>query len=335
MPSYESIQFRGTPTGEIVQKTITYTELAPDEVIIKVTLSGLCFTDIHMASQDIALGHEGVGIVQAAGPACKTIKVGDRVGWGYPNKSCGSCELCLHGDDSYCADAEWYGRSNFDTGSLSSIAKRKEEWLFKIPDEIRDEDAAPLMCGGATVWSALIRNCKCYDRVGILGIGGLGHIAIQFLAKMGCDVVVFSSSPSKREEALSLGASEFHCVKDVKNYGELGVRPIDKMIISSSAKAPFEEFYPVMKIRSAVIPLTVAFGDLVAPYVQTVWTGMSINGSSLSPRYDQQKMLDFAARNKIHVIAEKFPMTLEGVNAAFEKLKSGEMRYRGVITWEN
>ncbi|THU85471.1 GroES-like protein [Dendrothele bispora CBS 962.96] len=337
MTTYESIQFRGSPSGEIVQKTFTYhhTDLAPDEAIIKVILSGLCFTDVHMISSDMALGHEGVGIVQAVGSACKTVKVGDRVGWGYPNSSCGSCEICLLGEDSYCPNAEWYGRSNSDTGSLS-IAKRKEQWLFKIPDEISSEDAAPMMCGGASVWAPIVNNCKCFDRVGIIGIGGLGHLAIQFLRKMGCAVIVFSRDASKESEAFSLGATEFHCVKDVKNYADLKLsKPIDKMLISTSVKIPFEEFYPVMNVKSAVIPLTVALGDLVAPYTQTVWTGMSITGSSLSPRYEQQKMLEFTARNEIHVMSEKFPMTLEGVNAAFDKLKSGKMRYRGILCWEN
>ncbi|KAF5361139.1 hypothetical protein D9758_009034 [Tetrapyrgos nigripes] len=334
--TYESIQFRGSPSGEVVQKTYTYDGLAPNEVIIKVTASGLCFTDIHMLNSDMVLGHEGVGIVQAVGSGCKTVKVGDRVGWGYTNSCCEKCEFCLGQDDSYCKQVEWYGMANQDCGSLSSIAKRKEEWLFKIPSEMTDIDAAPLMCGGATVWSPIIRNCKCFDRVGIIGIGGLGHLAIQLLRKMGCDVVVFSTDASKRDEALSLGANEFHVVKGLqKDYGELDIKPVDRMLISTSAKIPMGQFYPIMKPRSTIIPLTVDQGDLTVPYTQHVLTGMTLQGSAISPRLEQQKMLDFAARNEIHVMAEKFPLTLKGVNEAVEKLKSGKMRYRGVLIPEN
>ncbi|KAF5372136.1 hypothetical protein D9758_005073 [Tetrapyrgos nigripes] len=334
--TYESIQFRGSPSGEVVQKTFTYDGLAPNEVIIKVTASGLCFTDVHMLRSDLVLGHEGVGIVQAVGSGCKNVKVGDRVGWGYLNSTCQTCEYCLGSDDPYCPQKEQFGVNNHDCGSLSNIAKRKEDWLFKVPPEMSDIDAAPLMCGGTTVWSPIIRNCKPFDRVGIIGIGGLGHLAIQFLRKMGCDVVVFSTDASKREEALSLGANEFHCVKGLqKDYGELGIKPIDKLLISASSKIPMGQFYPIMKPRSTIIPLSVADGDLTVPYTQHVLTGMALQGSFISPKLEQQRMLEFSARNGVHVMAEKFPMTLKGINEALEKLKNGKMRYRGVLIPEN
>ncbi|EEB99939.1 hypothetical protein MPER_00249, partial [Moniliophthora perniciosa FA553] len=111
--------------------------------------------------------------------------------------------------------------SDLDQGSFSNLSIRKEEWLFVIPDGLSSEHAAPLMCAGATVFTPIIDHVKPIDRIGIVGIGGLGHLAIQFAAKMGCDVVVFSSSESKRKEALALGASEFYATKGVANLADL------------------------------------------------------------------------------------------------------------------
>ncbi|KAF5372181.1 hypothetical protein D9758_004973 [Tetrapyrgos nigripes] len=325
-PPYKSIQFRGSPSGQIVQKTFTYSldDLASNEVIIKVTDSGLCFTDIHMLKKDMCLGHEGVGIVQAIGSDCKNVKVG----------CCEKCKFCLGQDNHYCKGVEWYGSHNTDSGSLSTFTKRKEAWLFKIPASMPDTDAAPLMCGGASVWSPIIQNCHPFDRVGIIRIRGLGHLAIQTLRKMGCDIVVFSTDELKCEEALSLGANEFHSVRGLKkDYGELGIEPVDMMFISTSAKIPMGQLYPVMNPRSTIVLLTVDEGDLTLPYTQLVETGMTILGSSIAPRLEQILLLKITenARNEVHVMAETFPLTLEDVNEAVEKLKSGKMRYCGVL----
>ncbi|KAF5346973.1 hypothetical protein D9758_010126 [Tetrapyrgos nigripes] len=340
---YKSIQFRGSSTGEIVQKTFTYDldGLAPNEVIIKVTASGLCFTDILMLEKDMVLGHEGVGIVQAVGSGCKNVKVGDRVGWGGTNTlllTSITRILATPVPDTVREQAA-AKPANFATAKTTPTApKLNESWLFEIPPEMTDIDAAPLMCAGATVWSPIIRNCKCFDRVGVIGFGGLGHLVIQFLRKMGCEVVVFSTDGTKREEAISLGTNEFYCVKGLKDYGELGIKPVDRMLICTSVKIQMGQFYPVLKPRATIISLTVGGtvteGDpdsLTVPYAQHVLTGITLHGSVISPRLEHQKMLDFAARNEIHVMAEKFPMTLQGVNEAVEKLRSGKMRYRGVL----
>ncbi|OJJ73295.1 hypothetical protein ASPBRDRAFT_670529 [Aspergillus brasiliensis CBS 101740] len=331
----QAIQFRGSPSGKVVQTTAELPDVKSDEVLVKVTDSGLCGSDIHFLKVPLVLGHEGIGIVEKTGAACSQLKVGDRVGWGPVNSTCSTCNMCLTGRDAYCPDAKTYGAEGYDTqGSICSYAVRKEQWLFKIPDSISSIDAAPLMCGGGTVWVPLVEQCKPYDRVGIVGIGGLGHLAIQFAAKMGCDVVVLSSSDDKREEAMKLGANEFYATKGVSDYAQLGVtKPIDRLIITTSAKFNLGVFYPILARNASIIPLSVDFGDLVAPYLPTVVQGNSIVGSCISSRYPQNQMLDFAARHKISSIVEKYPMTLEGVTQAVERLQSGKMRYRGVISW--
>ncbi|THV05113.1 NADP-dependent alcohol dehydrogenase [Dendrothele bispora CBS 962.96] len=332
--SYKAIQFRGSSSGEVVQKTHVHEPPKPDEVVVRVTHSGLCGTDLHYIDHDVVLGHEGIGIVQEVGSACKDLKVGDRVGWGYPHSTCGSCDACLTGNESYCPNAEMYGEAAYDQGSLSSLVVRKEQWLFKIPDSMSSEDAAPFMCGGATVWTPLIDFAKPYDRIGIVGIGGLGHLAIQFAAKTGCDVVVFSGSDDKREEAMKLGAREFYATKGVTDYTSFGMKPIDRLFITTSAKLDLSLFYSILNPQATVLPLTVSGGDLTAPYLPTVLRGYKIVGSKLATRFMQKKMLEFADRNEIHAMVEKYPMTLESVTKALRRLQDGKMRYRGVVSWE-
>ncbi|KAK7472185.1 hypothetical protein VKT23_000307 [Stygiomarasmius scandens] len=347
----ESIQFRGSTTPssgkefEIIQSTSQLPPLKPDEYLIKVTHSGLCGSDLMMTRLGAVLGHEGVGTIVQCGTSTKIFKSGDIVGWGPMNSSCGSCEPCLLGKDAYCTSPSQYGSHDHDVhGSLCSYAVRREQWLFGIPEGLSAEDAAPLMCGGATVWVALVTYCKPYDRVGIVSLGGLGHLAVQFAAKMGCEVVVFSSSENKREEALALGASEFYPIKGVEDLTTLGMRkPIDRLLVTSGSgitpqgttlSANMGMFYPILSSNATIIPVYVDMGPLSVPCFPTVLKGIRIVGSCICDRFLQKKVLEFAARNKIHCIVEKFPMTPEGITEAIKRLKDGKMRYRGVIAWE-
>ncbi|RWA07235.1 hypothetical protein EKO27_g7871, partial [Xylaria grammica] len=186
--------FKGHESGAPKKETTTKPdELSGDQVFVRITASGLCGTDMHYRQAHIGLGHEGVGIVEKTGPSVKALKTGDRVGWGYNHNFCGSCEQCRTGNDIYCSQRALYGFADLDQGSFGSHAVWREVALYKIPDGISDEDAAPLQCAGATVFSALnTYNAQPSETVGIIGIGGLGHLAIQFANKMGCRVVVLS-----------------------------------------------------------------------------------------------------------------------------------------------
>ncbi|EYE96416.1 NAD(P)-dependent alcohol dehydrogenase [Aspergillus ruber CBS 135680] len=289
-----------------------------------------------MLTQPLVLGHEGIGVVEKVGVACTQVTVGDRVGWGPASSTCGNCDMCTTGKDAYCFNAKYYGFHDFETnGSVCSHTVRKEQWLFKIPDAISSVDAAPSMCGGGTIWVPLIEHCKAYERVGIVRIGGLGHLAIQFAARMGCDVIVFSSTEDKREEALKLGASEFYATKGVSDYDQLNVpKPVDRLLITTSAKFNLGLFYPVLARNATILPLSVDGGDLTAPYMPTIMFGNSIVGSCICSRHPQSRMLDFAARHRIYSIVEKYPMTLKGVIEAATRLRDGKMRYRAVLSWD-
>lgn len=321
--------FRGSKDGSIVKASVNKT-IARDEVLVQVTHSGLCGTDIHYKSQDMALGHEGAGIATEVGQDVITIKAGDRVGWGYLHSSCGHCKQCLRGAETFCAERHMYGTHELDQGSFATHAVWKADYLFAIPEGIENEFAAPLMCGGATVFNAMqFHGVKSTDRVGVIGVGGLGHLAIQFARAMGCEVVVLSGTESKKEEAMKLGATEFYATKGLK---ELNIgRPLDHLLVTTSAQPDWNIYLSIMAPSGTVYPLSVSDGNLEMPYMPLLLNGLKVQGSLVAAREIHREMLEFAAFHNIKPITQKFPMTVEGIEEAFETLDSGKMRYRGVL----
>jgi D-arabinose 1-dehydrogenase-like Zn-dependent alcohol dehydrogenase len=323
--------YKGSESGKIIKSQTTKPDLTDDQVLVKVTASGLCGTDEHYAHADIVLGHEGAGIVEAVGPLVKDLKKGDRIGWGYEHDCCMRCDMCLTGRETYCPEREFYGEANLDQGSFASHAVWKESFLFKLPDELSEVDAAPLMCGGATVFNALYTyGIKPTDRVGVMGVGGLGHLAIQFAARMGCDVVVFSGSDNKEEEAKKLGAKEFIAMK---GKTELDVsRKVDALLVTTSVNPDWKLMIPVLAPNAVIFPMTVSFDDFTIPHLPLIQQGITIQGSVVAARAVHRKMLSFAALHGIKPIVMKFPMSESGIEDAMQTLKDGKMRYRGVLT---
>lgn len=322
--------FRGSESGAIKRATTTLPALSGDQVYLKVTASGLCGTDEHFRKSGIVLGHEGTGIVKEIGPDVKKLKVGDRVGWGYEHDCCGACTQCFKGAETYCPDRKLFGYHDHDQGSFAHGAVWREAFLFKTPDNLPDEAAGPLQCGGATVFQALdYYGTRPTERVGVVGIGGLGHLAIQFAAKMGCDVVVFSSTDSKKEEALALGASEF---VSTKGKTELKVsRPVDRLLVTTSQIPDWTLFMPILAPEAWIFPLTVADGEFKVPYMSLLAGGHTVQGSVVAPRSTHRRMLEFAAHHQIKPITQHYPMTEAGIEQAMDDLEHGKVRYRAVL----
>ncbi|KAL1855351.1 hypothetical protein Daus18300_011069 [Diaporthe australafricana] len=322
--------FRGSKDG--IQKTSTTKpdELSGDQVLLKVTASGLCGTDLHYKNADMVLGHEGVGVVEALGPDCKLLKKGDRVGWGYEHDSCGHCRQCLTGTEQYCNERQMYADADLDQGSFASHAIWREAFLFKIPDGLSDEEAAPFQCAGATVWTALMAyNTRPTETVGIMGVGGLGHIAIQFARAMGTRVVVLSGSDSKKDEAIKLGAHEFIATKGQQ---ELKVaHKLDRLLVTTSAQPDWNLLMPIMTAGSTIHPLSVASGDFSIPYMAMLASGITVQGSVVAARQMHKDMLEFAALHRIKPVLQTYPMTEEGITEAMNKLERGEVHFRAVI----
>jgi D-arabinose 1-dehydrogenase-like Zn-dependent alcohol dehydrogenase len=321
--------FRGSESGAI-KETKTSKALGRNDVLVKVSHSGLCGTDAHYKSADVGLGHEGAGTVQAIGENTSLFKIGDRVGWGYLNNACGTCKYCLSGRETLCAERQMFGEANLEQGSFASHAIWNEKFLFQIPENLENKHAAPLMCGGATVFNVLrTYDVRSTDRVGVIGIGGLGHLAIQFAAKMGCEVVVFSGTDSKKEEAMRLGATEFYANKGAK---ELKVqKPIDHLMVTTSIQPDWNLYLPVMAPAGTIYPLTVSEDDFSLPQMPLILKALRVQGSVVAPLQTHKEMLAFASQHGIKPIIQEFPLTESGIEKAFETLDNGSMRYRGVL----
>lgn len=250
------------------------------------------------------------------------------MGWGYGHGSCRHCKYCLRGEELYCSQRKIYGESNTDQGSFAHAAIWPEDFLYKIPDELSNAEAAPLMCAGSAVFSPLHRfKVAPTERVGVIGVGGLGHLAIQFAAKMGCQVVVLSGTESKKAEALNLGASEFYVFKEMPPAME----PLDHLLVTSAQQPNWELISLIMAPGGAIHVLTVDMGELKFPCLPLVMKALRIQGSLPVARGSQREMLHFAARHLIKPIVMTFPLSQSGIKEAMEILRQGKMRYRGVL----
>ncbi|KAH7029911.1 alcohol dehydrogenase [Microdochium trichocladiopsis] len=308
MAAVEFTVFKGSATGDIVESRGSRTP-GPTEVSVKITHCGVCGTDQHYRHADQGLGHEGVGTITELGSMVSTIsdfKVGDRVLMGWFQQFCGRCKGCLTGRQNICDNSVAFGEANHDRGGFATATTWDVSALYKIPDEIDSEHAGPLVCGGATVWQALYAyGAKAGDRVGIMGVGGLGHLAIQFADKMGMEAVVLSSSETKRDEAMKFGASEFYVTSgDHADVEKLtGAGKLDYMLLTTSGVPDKSTYLPVL-------------------------------GSGLASSQNIKQMLRFAAKRGVRPQIETFPMNQKGVSDAMQKLRDGKMRYRGVVVVE-
>lgn len=186
------------------------------------------------------------------------------------------------------------------------------------------------MCAGATVWNALTAyNARPTETVGIVGVGGLGHLAIQFAAKFGCRVVVLSSSDSKKAEALRLGAHEFIATKGASKISV--AQKLDRLLVTTSAQPDWKLYVPIMNPGATIHPLSVDSGDFAIPYGPLILKGLTIQGSVVAPRQIHRDMLKFAALHGIKPVIQEFPLSEAGIQDAMDKLEKGEVHFRAVL----
>jgi D-arabinose 1-dehydrogenase-like Zn-dependent alcohol dehydrogenase len=228
--------FRGVD-GAIKSSSAQKPQLGPKDILVKITHSGVCATDLGYVPYGIALGHEGVGIVEAIGSDVTQFKIGERAGGGYHRNSCGHCNYCLTGQDIWCYERSVFGETDYNNGTFGEYYVGMETYLHKIPEGMASEHAAPLQCAGATTYNALVQVVKAGDRVGIIGIGGLGHLAVQFARKLGTEVVVFSTSKGKEEEARKLGASEFYLLDELEKLP----KPVNTLVVAGNKYPDWEK----------------------------------------------------------------------------------------------
>ncbi|KAM0739426.1 hypothetical protein ACQRIT_007163 [Beauveria bassiana] len=312
--------FRGSEEGIIISSE-TSCELKDNEVFIEITHSGVCGTDELFLHSGQALGHEGVGIVRQVASGVEIVHVGDRVGFAYVRHVCSSCDMCATGHDQYCRKVRVYGECDFDVGSFGSGVVWDANHLFPIPETYESAHAAALMCAGASVWECLQdprEPARPSERVGVLGIGGLGHLAIKLASAMGCEVIALSRSETKREAAMSFGANEFHILDMTSEVlSEKQIAPVKRLLLcsTSSAMEDLGRLMPLVDTGGIIYPLGVSFGELKVPLLAVMAKGLRIQGS----------------RRRIYPTIMTFPLTSEGIETSMRELREGRIRYKAVL----
>ena len=308
--------------------------LGAEQVEIKVEYCGICHSDLSMlgnewgfSSYPLIAGHEIVGTVDAAGPSVKRIKVGDRVGLGWNSGSCMSCPQCLSGNHNLCASVE--GTIVGRPGGFAERVRCHWVWATPMPPGVDSVSGGPLLCGGITVFNPLVQfGVRPTHRAGVVGIGGLGHMAVQFLSKWGCEVTAFTSSDSKREEARKLGAHQAVNSKDSAALKKIA-GSLDFILVTVNAALDWTALIGALAPKGR-IHFVGAVLEPVPVAVFGLLTGQkSLSGSPTGSPSVVDQMLAFCARHQIAPIIEQFP--LSRVNDALERLRSGGARYRIVL----
>jgi uncharacterized zinc-type alcohol dehydrogenase-like protein len=308
--------------------------LADEWVEVAVEHCGICHSDLsmldnHWGRSDFPLvpGHEVVGTVVATGSHARRVRVGDRVGVGWYLESCMHCAQCLAGQHHLC-------RSNRETivGNHGGFAERVRchwAWATPLPAGLDAASAGPLFCGGITVFGPIqAYGIKPTDRVGVVGIGGLGHLALRFLRAWGCEVTAFTSSPSKRTEAIALGAHEAVSTHDAAALKPLAGR-YDFILVTSNAPLPWDAYLAALAPRGRLHVVGAVLQPIPVPAFALIGGQRSISGSPLGSPATVSTMLEFCARHGIAPQVERFPMSR--VADAVDHLRAGRARYRVVL----
>lgn len=308
--------------------------LGPEEVEIKVTHCGICHSDLSMLDNEWGMtqypfvpGHEAVGHVVALGEEAKGLKVGQRVGVGWYAQSCLSCRQCLSGNHHLCPNAQ--GTITGRHGAFADRVRVQWTWARPLPEALDSEVAGPLLCGGTTVFSPLqIHDIPATARIGVIGIGGLGHMALQFARKWGCEVHAFTTSDSKADEARQLGAHQVH---NTKQEGALKKLSGQFDLIISTINAPLDVpgLLETLAPKGCLHNVGAVLKPLEVPAFGLISGQKSVAGSPTGSPVTIDQMLEFSARHAVAPITEKFP--LSKVNDAMERLRSGKARYRIVL----
>lgn len=308
--------------------------LGDEQVEIAVESCGICHSDLSMLDNDWGIssypfvpGHEVVGKVVALGANTKRHKIGDRVGLGWNSGSCGSCPQCLSGNQNLCPSAE--GTIVGRPGGFATRVRAQWTWLNPIPEGLDASKAGPLFCGGITVFNPIVQfGVQPTDRVGVIGIGGLGHMALKFLRAWGCEVVAFTSSDAKREEALQLGAHRTLNSRDGSDLKK-AASSFDFILNTTNVGLDWNTYIAALKPKGRLHTVGAVLEPLGLAAFPMIGGQKSVSGSPIGSPATVDTMLEFSARHGIAPTTETFPMSR--ANDALEHLRSGKARYRIVL----
>jgi uncharacterized zinc-type alcohol dehydrogenase-like protein len=322
------------PKGELKPFEYAPGPLGEEEVEIAVSHCGVCHSDLSildnewgMTQYPLVPGHEGVGTVRAVGARVASVKPGDRVGLGWYSKSCMRCRQCMHGDHNLCPTVEStiVGRH----GAFADAVRCHWAWATPLPEGLDPAKVGPLFCGGITVFNPLVQfDVRPTHKVGVVGIGGLGHLALQFANKWGCEVFAFSSSPGKEAEAKKLGAHHVVNSKDDAAMNKLaGV--LDFILVTVNVALNWPAYMNALAPRGRLHFVGAVSEPIALPVFAMLPGQKALSGSPLGSPATTADMLEFAARHGVAPVTETFPMSK--VNDAVAHLRAGKARYRIVL----
>jgi uncharacterized zinc-type alcohol dehydrogenase-like protein len=315
------------------RQQIELPQLGADEIEIKVEYCGLCHSDISVLNNDwgisqypAVLGHEVIGRVTALGANAKGLAVGQYVGVGWNADSCMHCRQCLSGHHQLCVEAQptIVGHK----GGFASHMRSHWAWAIPLPDNTNAAEAGPLLCGGITVFNPLAMYAKPTSRVGIVGIGGLGHMGLKFAAAYGCDVTAFTSSESKFDEARGFGAHHVVSSRDSAAIRKLA-GTFDLLIITVNVALDWEALINTLAPNGRMHVVGAVLEPIPVAAFPLIMGQRSISGSPTGSPIDMLTMLEFAALHNVTPQTEHLP--LSQINEAFARLEAGKARYRIVL----
>ncbi len=330
------------PGAALEPTTIDRRELRPNDVRIDIAYAGICHSDIHQAKEEwgtaifpMVPGHEIAGVVSAVGSEVTAHQVGDRVGVGCMVDSCGECEYCRAGTEQFCVrgNVQTYNGVGFDGentyGGYSRQVVVRDHFVCRIPDGIGLDVAAPLLCAGITTYSPLKRwKAGPGTEVAVVGLGGLGHLAVKIAVAMGARVTVLSQSLKKREDGLRLGAEDYYATGDESTFETLR-SSFDLILNTVSSEVPVDSYLAMLRVGGAMVNVGAPSVPLSYSAFSLIGGNKVLTGSMIGGLPETQEMLEFCAEHGIG--AEIETISADQVNAAYERVQNSDVRYRFVI----
>jgi uncharacterized zinc-type alcohol dehydrogenase-like protein len=313
-------------------------ELGPLGVDVDVTHCGICHSDIGMVDDEfgysrfpVVAGHEVAGVVSAIGSAVDQarMQIGQRVAVGAIAGTCMACMFCMTGRHQLCAERDDTILRGDRGGFASSVRASDWRFAYPIPEPIESQHAGPMLCAGVTVFAPFLRHgVKPTDHVGIVGIGGLGHLAIQFARAWGCEVTAMSSSSRKRDEALDLGAHHFIATRESDGLIH-AAGTLDFILSTVSADLPWNDYVAALKPQGTLSIVGVPESAICLSPFEMLYSEKKVSGGIPASRQETIQMLELAARTGIRPMVETFPVT--DINRAIGRVRNGEAHYRAVV----
>jgi propanol-preferring alcohol dehydrogenase len=312
----------------------------PGQIVVKMQASGVCHTDLHAVEGDWPVkpsppfipGHEGVGLITAVGEGVKHVKEGDRVGVPWLYSACGHCTHCLGGWETLCEQQENSGYSV--NGSFAEYVLADADYVGIIPESVDSVEIAPVLCAGVTVYKGLkMTDTKPGDWVVISGIGGLGHMAVQYAIAMGLNVAAVDIDDEKLDFAKKLGAKVTVNAKntDPAEYLQTEIGGAHGALVTAVSSKAFDQALGMLRRGGTLVCNGLPTGDFPVSIFDTVLNGITIRGSIVGTRLDLQESLDMAAAGKVKATVAAEP--LENINDIFDRMRDGKIEGRIVIDY--